>query len=385
MPYIAIKAYPKDEDIKKKVADRINKVFLEEWGCKQEAISVSFEEIKPEVWDDEIRNGEIESKKDKMFILDGQKKYESKGMYEYEFWKLIDESIKKTDGSQQEQHDYLVKKLLDCPDIIEVFDDIRRELGGRFYEEPLCRKLWESYGGGSDDGFGDFIQGIIAQGKESYYEAIEHPSHAGAEEFESFAYISDDAYEYAAKNQEMFHDGMEEIYNIRDEVEMTFIPASVKRFARGAFGGRRRNLLVTFGGTKQQFEEIEGKEWLLMVNSNPYIYCSNGRIEQHGFQIYEPNMCAMQYYDRDAETAEIPDGVKMLAYELFESCKLKSVIIPASVVNIGRSTFSCCEALTDIQFKGTIEQWESIKKEKFWNESIPTKTVKCSDGEAEIE
>ena len=76
MPYIAIKAYPKDEDIKKRVADRINQVFLEEWGCKQEAISVSFEEIKPEVWDDEIRNGEIESKKDKMFILDGQKKYE---------------------------------------------------------------------------------------------------------------------------------------------------------------------------------------------------------------------------------------------------------------------------------------------------------------------
>ena len=75
MPYIAIKAYPKDEEIKKRVADRINQIFLEEWGCKQEAISLSFEEIKPEVWDDEIRNGEIESKKDKMFILDGQKKY----------------------------------------------------------------------------------------------------------------------------------------------------------------------------------------------------------------------------------------------------------------------------------------------------------------------
>ena len=76
MPYIAIKAYPKDEDIKKKVADRINQIFLEEWGCKQEAISLSMEEIAPEKWTDEIRNGEIESKKDKMMILDGQKKYE---------------------------------------------------------------------------------------------------------------------------------------------------------------------------------------------------------------------------------------------------------------------------------------------------------------------
>ncbi|MBP5450006.1 MAG: tautomerase family protein [Spirochaetales bacterium] len=75
MPYIAIKAYPKDEEIKKRVADRINQIFLEEWGCKQEAISLSIEEIQPEKWTDEIRNGEIESKKDKMMILDGQKKY----------------------------------------------------------------------------------------------------------------------------------------------------------------------------------------------------------------------------------------------------------------------------------------------------------------------
>ena len=75
MPYIAIKAYPKDEEIKKRVADRINQIFLEEWGCKQEAISLSMEEIQPEKWTDEIRNGEIESKKDKMMILDGQKKY----------------------------------------------------------------------------------------------------------------------------------------------------------------------------------------------------------------------------------------------------------------------------------------------------------------------
>ncbi len=75
MPYIAIKAYPKDEEIKKRVADRINQIFLEEWGCKQEAISLSIEEIQPEKGIGEIRNVEIESKKDMKMILDGQKKY----------------------------------------------------------------------------------------------------------------------------------------------------------------------------------------------------------------------------------------------------------------------------------------------------------------------
>lgn len=75
MPYIAIKAYPKDEAIKKRVADRINQVFLEEWGCSPEAISISIEEVSPKKWTDEVVKKEIEPQKDKMIILDGKKNY----------------------------------------------------------------------------------------------------------------------------------------------------------------------------------------------------------------------------------------------------------------------------------------------------------------------
>ena len=41
MPYIAIKGYPKDAETKKKVVEKINRVLLENWGCPQEAISIS--------------------------------------------------------------------------------------------------------------------------------------------------------------------------------------------------------------------------------------------------------------------------------------------------------------------------------------------------------
>ncbi len=40
MPYIRIKAYPKDEATKQKVVDAINKAFVDNWGCKPEAISI---------------------------------------------------------------------------------------------------------------------------------------------------------------------------------------------------------------------------------------------------------------------------------------------------------------------------------------------------------
>lgn len=75
MPYIAIKAYPKDEEIKKKVVDEINDVFLKYWGCPAEAISVSIEEFAPEVWEENVVKPEIEPNADKMMIFAGKKKY----------------------------------------------------------------------------------------------------------------------------------------------------------------------------------------------------------------------------------------------------------------------------------------------------------------------
>ncbi len=74
MPYIEIKCYPKDAETKKKVVEKINETFLEFWGCPQEAISISLEEVQPENWDKVIEN-DIMPNKDKMMILSGKKVY----------------------------------------------------------------------------------------------------------------------------------------------------------------------------------------------------------------------------------------------------------------------------------------------------------------------
>ncbi len=76
MPYIAIKAYPKDEETKKKAIDEINEVLLRVWGCPQQAISISLEEVAPENWTSQVREPQIEPNRDKMMILDGKKLYE---------------------------------------------------------------------------------------------------------------------------------------------------------------------------------------------------------------------------------------------------------------------------------------------------------------------
>ena len=75
MPYIAIKALPKDAETKKKVVEQINGIFLKTWGCPQEAITISVEEVPPNEWNKRVREPEILSKSDKMLILDGKKMY----------------------------------------------------------------------------------------------------------------------------------------------------------------------------------------------------------------------------------------------------------------------------------------------------------------------
>ena len=66
MPYIEIRAYPKDEAIKKRVAERIK------WGCPEQAISVSFEEFPPEQWEEKVVGPIMGPNKDKMYILNGK-------------------------------------------------------------------------------------------------------------------------------------------------------------------------------------------------------------------------------------------------------------------------------------------------------------------------
>ena len=75
MPYVRIKAYPKDEAIKQRVAQRIADVFLEEWGCPLEAISLSFEEIAPAEWESTVQKPEVDAHSEIMLIHNGKKNF----------------------------------------------------------------------------------------------------------------------------------------------------------------------------------------------------------------------------------------------------------------------------------------------------------------------
>lgn len=74
MPYIAIKCYAKDdESVKQKVVEQINQLFLDNWGCPPEAITISIEEFTPEDWNKTVKEGIINSLTEGVMIREGVK------------------------------------------------------------------------------------------------------------------------------------------------------------------------------------------------------------------------------------------------------------------------------------------------------------------------
>ena len=64
---------------------------------------------------------------------------------------------------------------------------------------------------------------------------------------------------------------------------------------------------------------------------------------------------------------------------------LERITLPATIKNIGAGAFHNSPKLTEVIFEGTLEQWETIKKEAGWNHGAAAFTVRCSDGTVEPE
>ena len=71
----------------------------------------------------------------------------------------------------------------------------------------------------------------------------------------------------------------------------------------------------------------------------------------------------------------IPNGMTRIGAFAFSGCSsLESIVIPNSVTNIGAFAFLCCSFLTNVYYKGTKEQWNSITI-GIGNDSLTSATI----------
>ena len=70
---------------------------------------------------------------------------------------------------------------------------------------------------------------------------------------------------------------------------------------------------------------------------------------------------------------------------MFWNCtNIQSVTFDSKLKRINGYLFENCPKLTEIQFLGTIEQWESVTKDGNWKKNSNLKVVKCTDGDLNL-
>lgn len=77
----------------------------------------------------------------------------------------------------------------------------------------------------------------------------------------------------------------------------------------------------------------------------------------------------------------IEEGVKEIDDSAFNSClNLVDISIPKSIAYIGYGPLAGSPKLTEINFRGTKEEFSEIEKSESWNPRPKIKTVICTDG-----
>lgn len=81
------------------------------------------------------------------------------------------------------------------------------------------------------------------------------------------------------------------------------------------------------------------------------------------------------YFEENSQLSSIGKGV-------FGWCSLlRDVTIESCVTSIDYQAFYLCTSLQYINFKGTVEQWNTIEKGSDWNDNTDIYTIYCTDGE----
>ena len=85
---------------------------------------------------------------------------------------------------------------------------------------------------------------------------------------------------------------------------------------------------------------------------------------------------------RGSNSSVIPSTVTTIAQAAFRRATLTTLTIPVSVISIENYIIQD-SAITSITYDGTAEQWEEVKKTKYWNMGKTDIEIICSDGENE--
>lgn len=138
------------------------------------------------------------------------------------------------------------------------------------------------------------------------------------------------------------------------------IPASVEYIGNFAVDADLEKVYIT---NFKKFCEIErGSGSLGAASTNITLYLNNNVLKNITF----------------------PSDLTVLKAHTFYSTTIESLTIPKSVKEIGSSACNYCYSLKNINYQGTVAEWNAIIKPRRWAYQVPATYVQCTDGQVQL-
>ena len=141
-------------------------------------------------------------------------------------------------------------------------------------------------------------------------------------------------------------------------------------------------------GTQIRAESSDGS-----IKTEYYIPNSLVKLNITGnYEMYESVLRGIMYLKEISISGEITEIPDYLFADILDSSrgfatKLDTIYLPKSITSIGKYAFADLQELTQINFAGTMDEWEAITKDSDWNHNtdsysgeITVESVVCSDG-----
>lgn len=173
------------------------------------------------------------------------------------------------------------------------------------------------------------------------------------------------------------------------------LPKSARKIGAGAFAGCTYLTEISIPDTIEEIESLAfddtgilslGKTYRV---KSPKIRGDGGHVDftiRDGMAMEGDTLayvaCRALNSPHQPETLVIPDFVRKIGFLGFSCENITRLIIPASVEAIA-FTYKFAEKVGQIEYGGTLAQWRAIEKTQPWH--AEGKTVKCTDGEEEMQ
>jgi len=209
----------------------------------------------------------------------------------------------------------------------------------------------------------------------------------GVERIGGFAFSAYDAIESISFPSSLKGIGYESFSDCTS-LKQLVLPEGVEKLNDGSFNRctslESINLPSTLTGIDDaMFANCTSLKTITVHHDNPYLFTKEGALFfKYEAEGQDTDIVLLQFPLGVSNWTywTLPDGVTFIHSGAFAGSRLETVTLPASLEGMGYGVFADCTSLTNLSFKGTVQQWNAVERREGWNNGAAFTSVVCSDG-----